>query len=57
MTCCKDCKERCILCHSTCEKYISQNKKHKEEKLKEKAIKDNEYAIIGMAMNGSRRRR
>ena len=29
--CCKDCQDRFIGCHGTCEKYIAQNKAHQEE--------------------------
>lgn len=28
---CKDCQDRTIGCHSTCEKYISQREAHDEE--------------------------
>lgn len=37
--CCKDCQERFIGCHATCEKYIAQNAAHLEEKQREKEIK------------------
>ena len=29
---CRDCSERKVGCHSTCENYISYDKAHKEEK-------------------------
>ena len=37
ITCCKDCQERTINCHSTCEKYLleaEQNRIQREQKRK-----------------------
>ena len=37
VTCCKDCQDRAINCHSTCEKYklkVEQNRIDKEQKRK-----------------------
>ena len=42
ITCCKDCTERHLGCHSKCEKYINQKKE--AEKIKEKRIQENNYS-------------
>lgn len=34
ITCCKDCKDRYVGCHSNCEEYKKQKEKYEEEKLK-----------------------
>lgn len=30
--CCKDCQDRCLHCHSICEKYIAEKKEHDKQR-------------------------
>lgn len=45
VTCCKDCQERELGCHSKCETYISAVEKHREEKEWLKGIRDMDDAL------------
>lgn len=45
VTCCHDCQEREIGCHSTCKKYIEETEMHLMEREKIKAEKNKEAAI------------
>lgn len=41
ISCCKDCKDRCVGCHSKCEIYIKQIEEWKEIKKKIGILKPN----------------
>lgn len=45
VTCCHNCQEREIGCHSTCKKYIEENEQYLREREKIKAEKNKEAAI------------
>lgn len=45
VTCCHDCQEREVGCHSTCKKYIEENEQYLKEREKIKAEKNKEAAI------------
>ena len=50
ISCCKDCKERQVGCHGTCEKYIAE----KEAVSNEKRIQNknrNEYYAVSSTLN------
>lgn len=54
---CKDCEDRDIKCHSTCEKFLEYRKKHEAEKtrqFKERAI---DSVIRSMNINASKSNR
>ena len=51
VTCCKDCQERAINCHSTCEKYrkeVEQNRIDKEQKRK---FNEGHVAVVAYKRN------
>ena len=51
VTCCKDCQERAINCHSTCEKYkleVEQNLRDREKKRK---FNEGHVAVVAYKRN------
>lgn len=55
VTCCHDCQEREVGCHSTCKKYIEENEQYLKERdeIKEKRYK--ESAVLSAIIDGKRR--
>ena len=56
---CKDCPDRVVGCHSTCEKYIEYRKerdKFLEERMKETRLKDDLWATSRHNQKKKRRR-
>ena len=45
VTCCHDCQEREVGCHSTCKKYIEEIEQYLKEREKIKTEKNKEAAI------------
>lgn len=45
---CKDCKDRHVGCHSTCEKYINAKKEYDElqEKIKKSKYRENDLNFV-----------
>ena len=45
---CKDCKDRYVGCHSTCEKYINAKKEYDElqEKIKKSKYRENDLNFV-----------
>lgn len=43
---CKDCQDRHVGCHSTCERYINAKRTYEEEKIRINKIKGKEYVYI-----------
>lgn len=54
---CKDCKDRYIGCHSTCEKYINAKKEYDElqEKIKKSKYRENDLNFVSSKKHMSSR--
>lgn len=50
INCCKDCNERRVGCHSSCEVYINMKKKHDEIKEKIRKSKYREYELNSVSI-------
>lgn len=55
VTCCHDCQEREVGCHSTCKKYIEENEQYLKERDRIKNEKYKESAILGAIIDSKRR--
>lgn len=53
--CCKDCEERYVGCHSTCEKYLQEKEKYGEHRDKIRKNRSAEADIKGAITSGVRR--
>lgn len=54
---CKDCKERTVGCHSTCERYIKVKTQYEEEKSRRREKELYEREAITVQVNSCKRRR
>lgn len=54
---CKDCKDRYVGCHSTCEKYINAKKEYDElqEKIKKSKYRENDLNFVSSKKHMSSR--
>lgn len=54
---CKDCKDRHVGCHSTCEKYINAKKEYDElqEKIKKSKYRENDLNFVSSKKHMSSR--
>ena len=55
VTCCHDCQEREVGCHSTCKKYIEENEAYVNEREEIKAKRHKESVILSAIIDGKRR--
>lgn len=55
VTCCHDCQEREVGCHSTCKKYIEENEQYLRERERIKTEKNKEAAIREVIICNKRR--
>ena len=51
VTCCKDCQDRAINCHSTCEKYKLEVEKNRIDKEKKRKFNEGHVAVIAYKRN------
>lgn len=50
INCCRDCKERCVGCHSKCERYIQETENWK--KVKKQISKNKTYIVCNSDFDG-----
>ena len=46
ITCCKDCQERAINCHSTCEKYLLEAEQHRINREQKRKFNEGHVSVI-----------
>ena len=51
VTCCKDCQERAINCHSTCEKYKLEVEKNRIDKEQKRKFNEGHVAVVAYKRN------
>ena len=51
ITCCKDCQDRAINCHSTCEKYKLEVEKNRIDKEKKRKFNEGHVAVVAYKRN------
>ena len=51
VTCCKDCQDRAINCHSTCEKYKLEVEKNRIDKEQKRKFNEGHVAVVAYKRN------
>ena len=51
ITCCKDCQDRAINCHSTCEKYKLEVEKNRIDKEQKRKFNEGHVAVVAYRRN------
>ena len=51
VTCCKDCQERAINCHSACEKYKLEVEKNRIDKEQKRKFNEGHVAVVAYKRN------
>ena len=51
VTCCKDCQDRAINCHSTCEKYKLEVEKNRIDKEQKRKFNEGHVAVVEYKRN------
>ena len=54
ITCCKDCEKRCVGCHSSCEEYNAQKKRHDDANEIARQNRSNTIALMHLKQDFAR---
>ena len=51
VTCCKDCQERAINCHSTCKRYLHEVEQNRIDKEQKRKFNEGHVAVVAYKRN------